>query len=418
MRKNKFFSCFAEKNVLYSKKYNISDGGMVMAEIKGSFDAETLTLQLIGHIDSACAADAEAAINAEIEKYPVQKIVLDADELQYISSVGLRIILRLKKQFGDIKMINVNPEVYEVFDMTGFTEMMDIQKAYRKLSVDGCEAIGQGSNGVVYRLDPDTVIKVYRNPDSLPDIHRERELARKAFVMGIPTAIPYDVVRVGNSYGSVFELLNATSFAKIVAREPERLEEITVEFVNLLKQIHGTELKPGEMSSMKEVALKWARDLKPHLPAEQSEKLLALIEAVPEQNTMMHGDYHFKNVMIQNGEVLLIDMDTLCVGHPVFEFASIFLANVGFGELDPQVTMDFMGLSVDVTRKIWNRTLELYFGTDDSAELQEYADKAKVIGYTRLLRRTIRRQPDNTALIDHCRAQLVTLLEKVDTLLF
>ncbi len=386
--------------------------------MKSTLNDGILTIFLEGHIDSANAAGIEKEINEILAANSPKNVILDAENLTYISSVGLRIILRLRKQFRDLTITNVVSDVYEVLEMTGFTEMMDIQKAYRRLSIEGCEMIGQGSNGVVYRLDPDTIIKVYRNPDSLPDIHRERELARKAFVMGIPTAIPYDVVKVGNSYGSVFELLNARSFSKIVKADPSKLDETVDEFVKLLRQIHSTAVKPGEMPRMKEVALRWAQDLKGALPEAEAEKLIALIEAVPERDTMLHGDYHFNNVMVQNGEVLLIDMDTLCVGHPVFEFGSVFLANKGFGELDHSVTEKFLGIPYELTLQIWRKTLEKYFDTTDDAAVAAYENKAMVLGYTRLLRRTIRRDPENTELINHCKQCLSDLLTKVDSLNF
>src|SRR5574344_746926 len=124
--------------------------------------------------------------------------------------------------------------------MTRFSELIHVEKAYRVISIEGCEIIGQGANGKVYRLDPDTIIKVYLNPDSLPDIHRERELARRAFVLGIPTAIPYDVVKVGDGYGSVFELLNAKSFAKLIKAEPENLHKYVEMYIDLMKKIHST----------------------------------------------------------------------------------------------------------------------------------------------------------------------------------
>lgn len=63
-----------------------------------------------------------------------------------------------------------------------------------------------------------------------------------------------------------------------------------------------------------------------------------------------NGDYHTKNVMLQNGEVLLIDMDTLSVGYPTFKFASMYLAFMGFGELDHQKTTDFMGLPYELVK--------------------------------------------------------------------
>lgn len=47
--------------------------------------------------------------------------------------------------------------------MTGFTEMLPVEKAFREISVDGCEVIGQGANGAVYRINPEIIIKVYNN---------------------------------------------------------------------------------------------------------------------------------------------------------------------------------------------------------------------------------------------------------------
>ena len=392
---------------------------MSIAESK--LDEGILRLSLVGKVDSGNAAQAEQELNALRAEHPEAAVVLDFDKLQYISSAGLRVILRLRKERPEMKIVNVSSEVYEVLDMTGFTEMLPVEKAYRRLSVDGCEVIGQGANGQVYRLDPDTIIKVYLNPDSLPDIRRERELARKAFVLGIPTAIPYDVVKVGEGYGSVFELLNARSLAKLIIAEPEKLDEYVHVYVDLLKKIHATQVQPGDMPDMKAVALDWADFLKDHLPPEQFEKLRGLIEAVPEDHHMLHGDYHIKNVMVQNGEVLLIDMDTLCMGHPVFEFASVFLAYQGFGELDHTVTDKFLGVDYDTCAAIWDKTLRLYFGTDDQAQLDAIADKARVIGYTRLLRRTIRRQGDTAegqAIIANCKTRLAELLARVDKLTF
>lgn len=390
--------------------------------MRSSYENNVFTVFLSGRVDSTNAE----AIGAEIfelrEKNPDGDIKVDAEELEYISSAGLRTMLKLRKAEPSLEIINVSPEVYEIFDMTGFTEMMTVSKAYRRLSVDGCEVIGQGANGKVYRLDADTIIKVYLNPDCLPDIHRERELARKAFILGIPTAIPYDVVKVGDGYGSVFELLNAKSFAKLIANEPENYDKYVKLYVDLLKKIHSTTVKRGDMPNQKEVALNWAKFLEDYLPEDQFKKLYSLVEAVPENDHMLHGDYHLKNVMMQNGEVLLIDMDTLCVGDPVFEFASIYLAYVGFPELDHEHVMRFMGIDYETAQKLWKDTLRLYFGTDDEKIISDAQNKAMVMGYTRLMRRTIRRNGFDTeegkAIIENCRKHLEELLEKVDSLAF
>ena len=271
----------------------------------------TLTVALSGRIDSSNASAVEAEAMELREKHPHSGLILDLKDLTYISSAGLRVVLRLKKLEPDLKLTNVSAEVYEILDMTGFAEMMPVEKAYRTLSIEGCEVIGRGANGTVYRIDKDTVVKVYRSADCLPDVQRERELARKAFVLGIPTAIPYDVVKVGDSYGSVFELLNSRSFSKLIAADPAGVDTYVDLYVDLMKKMHSTHVKPGEMPEMKNIALDWVSFLRDYLPAGQAEKLVALVEAVPERDTLLHGDYHTNNIVMQNDEVLIIDMDTL-----------------------------------------------------------------------------------------------------------
>ena len=164
-----------------------------------------MIINLSGRIDSGNAAEVEGRILKEIEGKPAEEaLILDASDLEYISSAGLRTILHLRKDNPDLKVVNVRSDVYEIFDMTGFTQMMPIEKAYRVVSVEGCEEIGRGANGTIYRIDKDNVVKVYNNADALEEIQHEREVARLALILGVPTAISYDVVRVGDSYGSVF----------------------------------------------------------------------------------------------------------------------------------------------------------------------------------------------------------------------
>lgn len=381
-----------------------------------------LTIGLSGKIDSLNAFEVEENLKQIRLQNPADTILLDCDRLETVSSAGLRVILRLKQEVDDTRLINVHPEIYEILDITGFTEMMEVQKAYRVLSLEGCQIIGQGANGKVYRYDHDTIVKVYLNPDSLPEIHREREVARTAFILGVPTAIPYDVVRVeSGGYGSVFELLNAKSFAQLLVDGDKTLDEVAEMSIKMLKLIHSKVVKPDSMPDMKAIALDWAMFLKDYLPQDQFEKLYGLIDAVPKDMHMLHGDYHLKNVMLQNGESLLIDMDTLCYGYPVFELASMYNAYCGFTALDPKQIERFLGIDVETGAAFWRKSLELYLGTTDTSVVQAAENKAKIIGYTRLMRREIRRDGLNTekgrAMIAHCRAVLADLLPKTDSLL-
>ncbi len=389
-----------------------------MAEFEHSLDQDTLTIFLTGRITADNATDVETQINKIINENNHSSLVFNLAKLDYISSAGLRVVLRIKKVEPTLKLVDVSLDVYDVFEMTGFTEMMDIEKAYQEMSVDGCELIGQGSNGKVYRLNADTIIKVYMNKDALPDIQRERQLARSAFVLGIPTAIPYNVVKVGDTYGSVFELLNATSYVKLITEDRANIDKYINLSIDLLKKIHATQVKPEEMPDLKQVAVGWVEYLKEYLPEDKYNKLYKLVSDVPDTLNMIHGDYHMKNIMMQNGETLLIDMDTLSHGYPIFEFAAMYNAYEGFAYFNHDECMRFMGLDYDTCNYIWHKSLELYFDTTDKEKLEAIEKKAKLIGYTRIMRRTIKRVGFNEAkdVIEKYKELIINLLDEVDTL--
>ena len=383
-------------------------------------DKDILYIAIEGRVDASNAALTEEKIFAIKNDNPGKYVVIDADNLEYISSAGLRVILKVRKEEPNLAIINVASDVYEVFDMTGFTDMVTVEKAYPRMSVEGCEFIAKGANGAVYRYDDETIIKTYFAKDALPEIKQERENARRAFVLGVNTAIPYGIVRVGDGYGTVTELLNATSVAKMIRKNPDDISEPVKYYVDMLRSIHAIEVEDGKVPDMKETALDWANFVSAHIPEEQGRKLCKLIEDVPKKNILLHGDYHINNIMVQNGEPLLIDMDTLCMGHPVFELGSMFNAFVGYSELDHQNMMDFFGITFETAGRFWNMALKMYLGTEDEAVCQSVAEKAMVVGYTRMLRRAIRRpnDADSPAKIARCKEMLGILLEKIDTLVF
>ena len=383
-------------------------------------DKDILYISVGGRIDASNAVAAEDKILEIRRENEGKHTVIDADDLEYISSAGLRIILKLRKEEPKLAIINANTEVYGVLDMTGFTDMITVEKAYKRMSLEGCEFIAKGANGAVYRYDDETILKTYYSKDALPEIRQERESARRAFVLGINTAIPYGIVRVGDGYGTVTELLNAVNLTKLVCADPSNIERLVEYYVDLLKSIHAVEADEGDFADMRETALGWADFVSGYIPAEEGKKLREMVAQIPRQNTLLHGDYHTGNVMIQNGEPLLIDLDTLCLGHPIFELGSMYNAFLGFSELDHSAIKRFMGYDRETSAKFWNLALRKYLGTEDQARIDEVESKARVIGYTRLLRRYVRRPDEDGAQekIAHYKKELTELIDRLDTLIF
>ena len=376
------------------------------------------TAYLTGRIDSENAAAVEQEILDGLQGRAVSRLVLDAAALEYSSSAGLRVILRLKKTYPDLTITNVSSDVYEILEMTGFTEMMQVEKAYRVVSVEGCEVIGEGFNGKVYRIDKDNVVKTYKNADALSEIQHEREVARLALILGVPTAISYDVVRVGDSYGSVFELLDSRSFAKLLANEPDMYEFCVTEYVKMLKKIHSITVPAGKLPSIKEKTLKRIERMKDLLPDGLGDKLLAMAKEIPECDRMIHGDYHTKNIVLAGDEVLLIDMDTLSVGHPIFELVGMYNAYVGYSEYDPSIVLSFQRYPAQIARRFWHDSLAAYLNARSDEKVREVEEKVRCLSYAYLIDWATRHNAGDPPTVALWTQRLIELLGRVDSLQF
>ena len=174
---------------------------------------EDVKIKLKGRIDSNNAPEVERDIFSQLEGYDGAPVVMDAGDLVYISSAGLRVILRVKKTHPDMEIVGVSQDVYDIFDMTGFTEMLTVKKAYRVVSVEGCEEIGRGANGSIYRIDQDNVVKVYNNADALADIQHERWPALRLF-SEYPQPYPTTLLRSGTPTGRSLSCLMPDPFPK------------------------------------------------------------------------------------------------------------------------------------------------------------------------------------------------------------
>ena len=169
-----------------------------------------LTVVLEGRIDAGNAPALDKELSGVIGQHSGDEIVFDAKKLEYISSAGLRVLLKVQKTSGKpVTISDVSRNVYDILETTGFVELLNVKKAMRRVSLDGCELIGKGGHGNVYRLDAETIIKVYHDNSPLSVIDRERSYAKDAFVHGVPTAMAFDTVETDEGFGVIFEMGSA-----------------------------------------------------------------------------------------------------------------------------------------------------------------------------------------------------------------
>jgi uncharacterized protein (TIGR02172 family) len=283
----------------------------------------------------------------------------------------------------------------------------------REISIDGCPEIGRGAHGIVYQTAPDMLVKVYNENTPVDSIRKERDRARWAFVKGIPTAIPFHIVRVGSRYGIVFENLVARSSADYISESPEHFESYLKKSVDLMKQIHSVTADPGELPDMKQQTLSWLPKVRPFLPDDLYARLRDFVDAIPDRNTIIHADFHMKNVLICGDELMLIDMDTLSTGDPIFELATVFVSYRQFPSIEPKAAY-MLGIDVETAARICDRIFELYLDGADEETIREAKNDAQLLGCIRVIDYMDRHPelPDGEKCIDRCVRDMTELLQR------
>lgn len=390
---------------------------MKNVEIK-NLDSQQI-FAFIGPIDSTNAEAIQEFVVPQIDTN--KEIVFDFEKVNYVSSSGLRFVLKVAKINENFKVINLTPAVYEIFEITGFTSLIHVEKALREISVEGKELIGEGYFGRVYRLDPDTIAKVVYRQANINDIKREVGLSKKAFLAGIPTAIPFDVVKVKEGgYGAVYEMIKSECFNKLFIKHPEDEDKHVALYINLLKKMLSTKMDDPSLPRKIDTAREWIQVLRKYdvFDVPTLDKLEKLVNSIPDLDTFIHGDYHIKNIMMEGDEPLLIDMDTLGCGHPIFEFAAFFLTYIGYPSTCPGNIEAFLGIPDRVAKRMFYESVDAIYGDRSEEDKKAIMDKITLLGYMWLAEKTLVFEPNNTERLYHARDEVLALIDKYETLNF
>ena len=106
---------------------------------------------------------------------------------------------------------------------------------------------------------------------------------------------------------------------------------------------------------------------------------------MPDDYHLIHGDIQMKNVMKSGDEMVLIDMDKICTGNPVFEFASLYTTYVLFSEDNPMDNQQFLGISRETADRIYYETLQCYLDHPEEPELTETQRRIQLTAYLRFM---------------------------------
>lgn len=297
---------------------------MSLLQICATRDGTTVTLRLSGRLDETSAE----VLTAGIPEDPgLRRLILDLDTCPYVSSGGIRVILLQRKRLatigGSLELVNVQPYVRRVFELTGLTELLVIREKLREISLDGLRFLSEGVFGEVFRVDDETIVKLYREGMDQTAVEKEKRFSRAAFVAGIPTAISLDLVASGNRFGIAYEMIGGDSLTELMRREPERLDDHARLLATLARTIHATPADSTVFPDIKADASGWIDDLAPLFMGAEVTLLREKLALIPDADTCVHFDLHGGNVMVRRGEPVVIDMGDFSRGNPLFDLGCL-----------------------------------------------------------------------------------------------
>ena len=343
-----------------------------------------LDIRLSGRLDTINTAEWFEKISADIREQSADELAIDCSELEYISSTGLRALIMIIKSGCKVYCFGVSPTVYDIFEVTGLTALMDVQKAFRRIHLDDSALMAKGTVGMIYRLDEDRVVKVFNQKVTIDIIRRERKFAQKVLLSGIPTVISYDIVQVDDCYGIIFEMAGAEEFSRKLDQAPEKFDELAALYAGLLKQINQTPVGKDVLPEAKDIYHGYVDGSSAFLSGTEMEALHGLIDSVPDRDTMLHGDYHANNLMFQGDELMLIDLGDVSRGHPIFDLAGMYVSHILVGSYQPAFIKAGMGIDIEVCRRLWDRVLRLYFPGEPESGLKRKEDLIRRFAHLKL----------------------------------
>lgn len=362
--------------------------------VKEITDSEVL-VSIDGFIDSVTHEEFAKTITEIHDDNLNKKLVLDFKKVKMITSACIRCLMVFEKNKYDFEMLNVSREVFTVFKLTGVSALFDINTKAISVCTDGCKVLGKGYTSEVFRLDNETIVKVYYNIDDIEDIDgaiRERMIAKQAFIKGVPTEISFGLCESNGMPGLVYELVNANTLMSVLVEDDNNIDKYIKDYVKLVKKVHEFDnTGMNGIYDLKKDYLKDADFIKQYIPAKCYEAITKLKDEIPDSNHLLHGDCHPGNVMLTEKGMLFIDLSDMGFGDEKFDLMFLYRTLKLFSLLPN----DTYPLKKEQSHKLWDAFISEYYKDKDDAYVQNELRTIKLLALNSIIKRFCGKDPNS-----------------------
>lgn len=245
-------------------------------------------------------------------------------------------------------------------------------ETYKQINLNDYVQTGEGGTSLTYthKTRP-TMAKLFNPGNEAEQAEREFLTARAVFEMDVPTPEPIQLVTDGQRRGVEYELIsNKRSFTRIISQEPERLEEISLAFARMARELHGMKADTSRFVSVKERLRRFYQEKGELVTEAYKERALNFIDKTPDADTCLHGDLHIGNVITDGRRNLWIDLGQFSYGEPEWDLGWMWTI---CNRMDGKRSDFILHVTPETLKAHWNIFLTAYLGTDDKAAIGDYA---------------------------------------------
>ena len=245
---------------------------------------------------------------------------------------------------------------------------------YETIDLNDYVQTGEGGTALTYTHKTRPTMAKLFNPGNEAELAEKEFLtARAVFEMGIPTPEPLRLVTDSQRRGVEYELIsNKRSFTRIISQEPERLEEISLAFARMARELHETKADTTRFPSVKETLRRFYKEKGDRVTEEYKERALNFIDKSPDAETCLHGDLHIGNVITDGQRNLWIDLGQFSYGEPEWDLGWMWTI---CNRMDGKRSDFILHVTPETLKTHWNIFLAAYLGTDDLATIGEYTKR-------------------------------------------
>lgn len=268
-------------------------------------------------------------------------------------------------------------------------ERMYDGKPVGKLNVKDLPAAGEGTWSTVYEVSDDKVVKVFKNTefaDTFAYTLKCWHSLKTVWENGIPVPEPFEMVETEESFGIVMGRMHGGTVGAFLNQHPELVEEYAVRSAQLLKQINTTAVDDPDIKDARDPWREMVEVVDKYLTPERKKTMLDFVDRIPVRNTLVHGDFHTNNIMLEDGKFVLIDTDEMGVGHPIMDLANLYAAYIFVATEVPDYCREITGMSAEDALKYWDVFLQEYLGIHDHEEIVQASRNIRAFALIRKAR--------------------------------